>query len=292
LGFPIRLGVSVRGTEPGPREAADFEDRGFDLVVVPDHLFGLLDPQAPFFDAWVRLAAITQATQRVRIGPLVTNLSWRNPVLVAKHAIALDRLSGGRLELGVGCGATADQSMIGTGEMPAHERVSRLDEGLDVLDRLLRGETLPFDGQFTRYDRAEVAPGCAQEPRPPLLVAAGGRRTMSVAARRADIWNCATDGGDLDSSLPAIAGRVRLLDAVCTEEGRDPSTLRRSLLIWPVGIDPWANDHALIDLVEMFVPLGFSDFVVLSPSHDRRDVLDHVTNEVIPVLHRERTALP
>jgi alkanesulfonate monooxygenase SsuD/methylene tetrahydromethanopterin reductase-like flavin-dependent oxidoreductase (luciferase family) len=289
MDFPLRVGISLAPVF-GPSQAADIEERGFDLLLVADHLFHYRVPDRPFLDAWMRLAAITQTTSRIRLGTLVTNLSWRQPVLIAKNAIAVDQLSGGRLELGVGCGAYADQAMVDGESMPPGERVRRLDEGLDVLDRLLSGNVEPFAGEFTRYDRASVAPGCVQAPRPALTVAAFGKRTLAVAARRADIWNCVTGDVDLATSISTITEKVRLIDASCERVGRDPRSLRRSLLLWPVGgADPWANRGALSEMVERFGPLGFTDFIGFSATPEQQDVFDHVSSEVLPMLRSEPT---
>jgi alkanesulfonate monooxygenase SsuD/methylene tetrahydromethanopterin reductase-like flavin-dependent oxidoreductase (luciferase family) len=287
MGFPLRVGISL-APDFGPPQAAEIEERGFDLLLLADHVFHYREPDRPFLDAWIRLAAMTQTTSRIRLGTLVTNLSWRQPVLIAKNAIAVDRLSGGRLELGVGCGAYADQAMVDGELMPPGERVRRLDEGLDVLHRLLSGNTEPFAGEFTRYDRASVAPGCVQAPRPTLTVAAFGERTLAVAARRADIWNCVTGDVDLATSISSITEKVRLLDASCERVGRDPRTLRRSLLLWPIGgTDPWAHRGALSEMVERFSPLGFTDFIAFSATPEQQDVFDHVSSEILPVLRAE-----
>lgn len=287
MDFPLRVGISL-APDFGPAQAADIEQRGFDLLLLADHLFHYREPDRPFLDAWMRLAAISQTTNRIRLGTLVSNLSWRQPVLLVKNAIAVDQLSGGRLELGVGCGAYADQAMVGGESMPPGERVRRLDEGLEVLDRLLSGHTEAFAGEFTSYDRASVAPGCVQTPRPPLTVAAFGERTLAVAARRADTWNCVTGDVDVATSISSITEKVRILEASCERAGRDPRTLRRSLLLWPIGgADPWAHRGSLLEMVERFSPLGFSDFIAFSATLEQQNVFDHVSAEILPVLRVE-----
>lgn len=290
VGFPFRVGLSISPQNAGPERAADIESRGFDLLVVADHLFHYVLPERPFLDAWMRLAAYTQSTSRIRLGPLVSNLSWRHPVLLAKQAIALDQMSGGRLELGVGCGAYADQAMVGCFDMPAAERVRRLAEGLEVLNRLLSGATEPFAGEFTTYDHAVVAPGCIQSPRPPLVVAASGKRTLAVAAQWADTWSRFSGNAELEPSLSSLAEKSRLLTEHCTRLGRDPTTLRRSLLLQqPGGSDPWARKGALMEIVERYSALGFTDFIAFSPQEHESDVLDHVTTEVLPALRAQAT---
>jgi alkanesulfonate monooxygenase SsuD/methylene tetrahydromethanopterin reductase-like flavin-dependent oxidoreductase (luciferase family) len=286
VGFPIRVGISIAPQDAGPAKAAEIETRGFDLLVVADHLFHYREPEKPYLDAWMRLAAYSQSTTRIRLGTLVSNLSWRQPVLLAKQAIALDHLSGGRLELGVGCGAYADQAMAGISQMTAPERVRRLAEGLEVLDRLLRGDTTSFAGEFTGYARAEVAPGCVQRPRPPLVVAASGDRAIGVAAQWADTWNCFTGDGDLESSVAALALKARLFSQGCEAAGRDPAAVRRSLLLWHIGgCNPWDHKGALLEIVERFSGLGFTDFIAFSPQEHQNEVLDHVSSEVLPALH-------
>jgi len=105
--------------------------------------------------------------------------------------------------------------------------------------------------------------------RPPLVVAASGARALRVADRWADTWNCATHG-DIDNSLTILADKSRILDTNCELLGRDPRTLRRSLLVWPDGIDPWADHSVLAEIVERFGALGFSDFIMFPPRSDLR----------------------
>ncbi len=100
----------------------------FDVLWTPDHLFHFQRPDEPLLDGWVTLAAWAAITTRIRLGTLITNLSWRSPVLVARAAAAIDQVSGGRFELGLGAGAFADQAMAGVLEMPPGERVARLAE--------------------------------------------------------------------------------------------------------------------------------------------------------------------
>ena len=267
-------------------QAADFESRGFDVLAVADHVFNFRAPERPFLDGWIRLAALAVATRNVRIASLVTNIAWRSPVQIAKNAIALDQLSEGRFELGLGCGAYRDQRMMDMFEMPAAERVGRLNEGVEVIDRLLRDDTTPFEGRYTRYLEAHTAPGCVQRPRPPLIIGAGAPRTLAIAARNADIWNCATPEGDLDTMTAVLRDRVERLTAACEACDRDPATVRRSLLLWSADADPWASKGAFEQLIARFAPLGFSDFIALMPLPEHAEVLDHFTDSVL----RDRSA--
>jgi alkanesulfonate monooxygenase SsuD/methylene tetrahydromethanopterin reductase-like flavin-dependent oxidoreductase (luciferase family) len=267
------------------KKAKRAEQCGFDVLWVPDHLFHFQRPDEPVLDGWVTLAAWASITTRIRLGSLITNLSWRSPVLVARAAAAIDQVSGGRFELGLGAGAFHDQAMAGVLEMPPGERVARLAEGAAVIDRLLRGDVTPFAGRFTRYEAASMAPGCVQSPRPPITIAANGRGALRVAARYADIWN--TWGGlelPIDEFFGATVNRSRRLAQYCTDIGRDPSTVRRSLLVHPRFFDVWADEVAAEALVERFHGVGFTEFVFYWPAEHQMAVFEHFVEEVMPRL--------
>jgi alkanesulfonate monooxygenase SsuD/methylene tetrahydromethanopterin reductase-like flavin-dependent oxidoreductase (luciferase family) len=166
--------------------------------------------------------------------------------------------------------------------------VSRLSEGVEVIDRLLRGDTTPFEGRYTRYREAHTAPGCIQQPRPPLIIGAGAPRTLAIAAQHADIWNCATPDGDPTSMTAGLRDRIDRLTIACERCDRDPATLRRSLLLWSGDADPWAAKGAFEQLIERFTPLGFSDFIALMPTPDQTAVLDHFTDTVLREHHTAR----
>jgi alkanesulfonate monooxygenase SsuD/methylene tetrahydromethanopterin reductase-like flavin-dependent oxidoreductase (luciferase family) len=261
------------------------EQCGFDVLWAPDHLFHFQRPDEPLLDGWVTLAAWAAITTRIRVGTLITNLSWRSPVLVARAAAAIDQVSGGRLELGLGAGAFEDQAMAGVLEMPPGERVARLAEGVAVIDRLLRGEVTPFAGRFTRYQAASMAPGCVQAPRPPITIGANRDNALRIAARYADAWN--TWGGfelSVEEFFEATVNRSRRLDQYCADIGRDPSTLRRSLLLHPRFVDVWADEVAAESLVERFHEVGFTEFVFGWPPEHRMPVFEHFVEEVMPRL--------
>ncbi len=284
----MRFGLmdfATGGADAWRARAQRAEQLGFDVLWTGDHLFHFARPETPFLDGWVLLSAWTAVTSRIRLGMLVANLSWRSPVLVARAAVAVDQLSAGRLELGVGAGAFADQAMAGVLAMPARERIGRLREGTQVLDRLLRGDVSPFAGTYTAYAAAEVAPGCVQAPRPPLTLAANGPRALRVAAELADAWN--TWGG-LDLAVgefrSATAARARTLEAHCERLGRDPATIRRSLLVYHRFVDPWASTTQVERLVEAFAPLGFTEYVFNWPRPEQEPVFEQAALEVLPAL--------
>jgi alkanesulfonate monooxygenase SsuD/methylene tetrahydromethanopterin reductase-like flavin-dependent oxidoreductase (luciferase family) len=283
----VRFGITrfAQSNIDWSEKAYRAEQYGFDVLWTPDHLFHFQRPDEPVLDGWITVAAWAAITTRIRIGTLVTNLSWRSPVLVARAAAAIDQISGGRFELGLGAGAFDDQAMAGVLEMPPGERVARLQEGAAVIDRLLRGDATPFAGRFTRYEAASMAPGCVQAPRPPITIAANGDGALRVAAGYADIWN--TWGGlelPVEEFFEETVSRSRRLDEYCADIGRDPSTVRRSLLVYPRFVDVWAHEGAAEALVERFHPVGFTEFIFYWPAEHQMPVFEHFAKEVMPRL--------
>jgi len=163
---------------------------------------------------------------------------------VARSAIAVDQLSAGRLELGVGTGAFGDQAMAGMLEMAPRERIERLREGVRVIDRLLRGDLTPFGGKYAAYTEAHTEPGCLQSPRVPITIGAVQRRAIEVAVDLADTWSTYSDLLlSLDEARKDIVARVQVFEEQCATKGRDPDELRRSLLVLN-PLDAWAvDDH-------------------------------------------------
>jgi alkanesulfonate monooxygenase SsuD/methylene tetrahydromethanopterin reductase-like flavin-dependent oxidoreductase (luciferase family) len=263
------------------------EQLGYDALYAADHLFAFFDGDRPFFDGWATLGAWVQQTTRIRLGPLVTNLSWRDPVQLARTIIALDQFSGGRIDVGVGAGRFADQAMGGMYEMPGSERVARLDEGLLVLDRLLRNDLEPFSGRFTTYQDARTTPGCVQQPRPPLIVAAHGPKALKVAAERADVWSSygGVENLTVDELVAVTKERNESLRVACESVGRDPASIGRSLLLMPNnGVDAWGDPDGLCALVEQLDAMEFEELVLGFRPADQRVEFERVSLEVLPSL--------
>jgi alkanesulfonate monooxygenase SsuD/methylene tetrahydromethanopterin reductase-like flavin-dependent oxidoreductase (luciferase family) len=164
--------------------AVDAERAGWDGVFLWDHLVLLPERRLDVHDPWVLLGSMAARTERVRLGTLVTPLARRRPWVVAKQLTTLDHLSGGRAVLGVGLGEPPDADFEDFGEPgAARDRASRLDDGLAVLDGLLRGP-LDHDGPHYRVT-SELRPRPLQQPRPPIWVAAVAphRRPLARAVR-------------------------------------------------------------------------------------------------------------
>jgi alkanesulfonate monooxygenase SsuD/methylene tetrahydromethanopterin reductase-like flavin-dependent oxidoreductase (luciferase family) len=262
------------------------EHSDLDTAWVGDTLGDWREPERPMLDAWVTLGAYAVEARRVRLGMLVTNLSWRRPVEVARFAMTVDQLSGGRFVLGLGCGQLDDQVMVGADvlEMPNPERVDRLEEGVTVIDRLLRGDGSPFDGRFTRYESAATAPASVQQPRLPITVAGNGPRVTRIAADHADSWNTWIDNGDADAFHALTVDRMRRFEERLAENGRGADAVTRSLLVFDDVMDPWGDADAIPRLVAQYRPLGFTEFVFYPPRPDQLDQFSRVATDVLPTL--------
>jgi len=238
------------------------EEVGFDSIWVADET-PMAWPGLIELEAWSVLAALARDTAHIRLGTLVSPPVLRHPLLTAMAVTTLDHVSAGRVTLGMGVGGVAaDLEGVGQGGIPMAELVDRLDEQLDTIDRLLRGETVTRTGGFYPTKDA-VVPRPIQEPRPPILMAAHGPRSLRVAARRADVWN--TVAGE------AAPRNVQLLDEACAEIGRDPATIRRSVLSWRDGAFDTAD--ALDHWLGRYRELGFTEFLFLLTGDPEKDAV-------------------
>ncbi len=288
----IRFGILSFTTAPYDDLARlwrTVEALGFASAWVDDdlNLPGIAD-----FEAWVLLGALARDTTRLRIGTLVTSITYRHPTLLAAQAITLDHLSHGRLQLGLGAGGMAgDYDVLGLTTWPLKERSDRLAEQVAILDQLLRGESVTYDGHYYRVVEAQLhAP--LQQPRPPLIIAAHGNRGLRLAARYADGWNsfggqpfAPTQGERTSGSVTlveAVAATARLserLDVYCREIGRDPTTIRRSVLAYNPVPDPLASLDAFDEYVGRYRAIGIEEIIFYWPPLDNALAQQPITAE-------------
>ena len=238
----LRFSVLVLPNVPWPdllRRCQHVEALGFDFLGLADHLVDWAGGKGPWFELWTQLAAIAQATTRVRLTTLVAQIPLRNPVLLASQALTADHISGGRLDVGLGIGLEVDPAyrMMGIENWSAKERVARFGEYVEIVDRLLSQEETTFQGRFYKVDAAALRPRPVQSPRPPLVIAAMGPVMLGHAARHADVWNSISFAKTFEAQLAETQLRVAAIDARCARIGRDPATLRRSYLMF----DPTAR---------------------------------------------------
>jgi F420-dependent oxidoreductase-like protein len=253
------------------------DEAGFDHVWDFDHLAAIGDggPDRPIFEGWTLQAAMAQATKRVRIGCLVTGNTYRHPVLLAKEAVTVDHLSGGRLEFGIGAAwAEIEHSMYGIEGLD--HRVGRLSESLKIIKSLWTEERTNFEGRYYHLNDAIANPKPVQKPHPPIWIGASGESTLRLVARHADVWN-ASGGGDPTQMKVLIA---KLEDA-CGAVGRDASEIRRSLQFGWDGKD----SAPLLEESARYLELGFTEQVIYLRGEDPGALAAKV-GDLLPDLRR------
>ncbi len=255
--------------------ATELEQAGFDAVVVDDHLVNPADPQGPWSECWSLLAALAAKTTRIALGPLVSNTILRPPAVLARQALTVDEISGGRLELAIGAGyAPTDYRGAGRSVPAVNERREQFAAALGIVTEHL--DNAAANG------RRHI----------PITVAAHDRSSLDLAARFADRWvSYGAWGKTLDELVDLTRRRGEWLDERCAELGRaaPPS---RSVLIGSAAVcrDPlWTSVDAFEDAIGRFANVGIDTFyvywppTVVSRAVDQT-VVDTVLAEVIPRL--------
>ena len=261
------------------------DEARFDHCWAMDHLasIGPIGEDRPIFDGWELLAAMAVATSHVRIGLLVTGITYRNPALLAKIATTVDHLSGGRLEFGIGAAWAANEHEM-YGITGLDHRVGLFSEGLQVMRSLWTQERTDFAGRYYTIKNAVANPKPVQQPYPPIRVGSGGPAMLRLTARHADVWNASGAAGrDVAGALAAS----RQLDEACAAIGRDPREIRRSVQL-AAGADP----AALLERVHGFAQAGFSDVIIMlsggsmATDSDPVSTTATVAEQILPELRR------
>ena len=257
-----------------------FESLGFDSAWDCDHFVQPSRPTGPYFEAWTLLAGLAAVTTTIRVGVLVSSNTFRHPALLAKQAMTVDHISGGRLDLGLGAGwYEPEHAMFGLAFPKPAELVDRFREAVQVVDGLLRQDTTTFDGSFYRLDQALMRPSAVQKPRPPLVLGAHKPKMMRIVAEYADTWN---SFGTVDE----MRQRNAILDEQCLAIGRDPTTIVRSLYGWAAMMpsEPWESVDAFQDMVGRYAEAGVNEFLIDQPGEAQFGMLERVAADVLPSL--------
>jgi F420-dependent oxidoreductase-like protein len=206
------------------------ERLGYDWASVGDHfltnpVFGARDTD-PWNEAWITLAALAEATARIRIGVLVTSVGYRHPALLAKMAATLDVISGGRLEFGIGAGyLESEYRMYGLPFPPASIRIAQLAEAIQVCKLLWTQEHADFSGEHFTLTNAVCAPKPQQQPYPPIWVGGmGEQKTLRVVAEHADGWNA------FPMPVPQLQHKLNVLRGHCDALRRNYDAIRKQLV--------------------------------------------------------------
>ncbi len=272
------------------------EDLGFELVSTADHFVDWSDTSRLWHEGWSILAALAMATEQVRIATYVTQFPLRHPAMLARQALTIDHISGGRLDIGLGTGINIDPSydMMGIPNWDGKDRVVRFKEYVEVIDRLLSNETSSFSGDYYTINEAIVKPRPVQQPRPPITIAALGPVMIRFAARMADTWNTMSFAASFDEQLAEVAAKVQVCDETCAKIGRDPAALRRSYHMF----DPKARSSggafsyydstgAFEDAAGRIMEAGFSELSLYYPTVPKQvDVFERIAQDVLPKLRQ------
>ena len=258
-----------------------FEELGFDSIWDCDHFLRPSDPSGPYFEGWTLLAALAAQTTRIRVGVLVSSNTFRHPALLAQQAITVDHISDGRLELGFGAGWFVEEHQrfgIPFGDPPL--LVERFEEAVEVMDALLRGDTVTHRGRHYRLEEARLRPRPLQSPRPPLTLGAHRSRMLAICARYADRWNSF-------GTVEEIAERNRLLDEACLRIGRDPGEIIRSFYGWASNMaaqglpDAWSSVDAFCEVVGSYAEAGVNEFIFDQPRPEQYRMAERIVTEIV-----------
>ncbi|WP_031154610.1 LLM class flavin-dependent oxidoreductase [Streptomyces xanthophaeus] len=289
----LRLSTVILPVRPWHKGGRDqwvqAEGLGFHAAYTYDHLSWRTFRDGPWFGAVPTLTAAAAATERLRLGTLVTSPNFRHPVTLAKELISLDDISGGRITLGIGAGGNGfDATALGQESWTPRERADRFAEFVPLLDRLLTEGAVSQSGTFYSAEEARNVPGCVQRPRLPFAVAATGPRGLKLAARHGQAWVTTGDpklfeDGTPEQSLEAMRSQLGRLEKACAEIGREAGPMEKVLL---TGFTPERN--TLLESVDAFVDfagrhraLGFTELVIHAPIPDSDFAADEAVFEKI-----------
>ena len=277
---PVRVGIKLSqqlNTIEQQRAVWRLADEaGFDHLWIFDHFnpIGGAPLDGVIWEGWTLLAAMAEATSRVRIGNMVTGNTYRHPGVLAKIATTVDHLSAGRLEFGIGAGwAEVEHTMLGLDFPGVGERLRRLDEACTVIKKLWTEERADFDGRYYNLTGALANPKPVQRPYPPIWIGGGGeQRTLRIVATHADVWNFA--GGPVETAIH----KVEVPERHCGDIGRDPAEIRLSVQL------RFNSDDVDLFLreVESFSQAGFTELIVIVSEPDSLGKAEAVAGEVLP----------
>ena len=206
-----------------------------------DHFYPIFsDSTGECLEGWTMLAALAQATKRLRVGCMVTGIVYRHPAVLASMASSLDIISGGRLELGIGAGWNEEEcDAYGINLGTLTERFDRFAEACEVIKGLLTRELTSFEGRYFTLDEARNNPPGVQKPHPPICIGGKGeRRTLPLVARYADHWNCPVWNCPV-SEVDEFRAKRDVLHEACAAIGRDPAEIMMSVHVnVPADGDP------------------------------------------------------
>lgn len=250
------------------------EEAGFESAWVFDHFTPLYgDPAGPCMEGYTLLAAVAALTTRIRLGLLVTGVTYRHPVLLAAEVATVDHISGGRVNLGIGAAWHADEHRrLGIDFPPAKERAERLEEAIQVCKLLWTEDGADFDGRYHRLRGGYYNPRPVQRPHPPVWVGASGERFMlPIVGRQADVWHGF-------GSPTELARKWDIVRRAAEAAGRDPSQIVRSTDL--SLSEPWDEVRHRVDELAA----GGTSHLIASWPAEGRARIEEFVSQVLPTL--------
>ena len=308
----VRFGIQTSQENVEWSQLLDFwrfldRETAFDSVWTMDHFVPPMpgqDQSGSCLEAWTVLAAAAQATERLRVGCLVSGVTYRHPSVLAKMAVTVDHISNGRLEFGIGAAwHEAEHRFYGIPFPSIREREDRLEEAVQLIRLLFRAEgPVDFQGKYYQLQQAPFSPPPVQKPHPPIFVAGGGeKRTLRTAARYADAIN-------VMGSLDMVKQKIAVLERHCADAGRDPDEIIKSFHGPVLLIDdperaqqlrermagvggpppegtletiPVGDAAHLRDVIGRFADVGVSYIVMMSRAPYNFDIYRRISDEVV-----------
>ena len=303
----MKFGITIT-TFPWPAEeigplvsriAVAADEAGVDSLWVMDHFFQIrltgLPPESPMPEAYATLAFLGGLTRRIRLGTLVTSVSYRHPGVLVKTVTSLDVLTGGRVIFGVGAGAPFNVTPAGPGTAfeaeglgipfsSLAERFERLEELLQIAHQMWRGDESPYRGKHYQLVRPLNSPNSIQRPHPPILIGGSGEgKTLRLVARYADACNLFDVPGS--QFRDNIAHKLDVLRQHCAREGRDFAAIEKTIATnFDLGEDPKAGAAELLIHLRELAAAGI-EHVLFSPRRSWDEATFDAVASILPEIH-------
>ena len=303
----MKFGITIT-TFPWPAEeigplvsriAVAADEAGVDSLWVMDHFFQIrltgLPPESPMPEAYATLAFLGGLTRRIRLGTLVTSVSYRHPGVLVKTVTSLDVLTGGRVIFGVGAGAPFNVTPAGPGTAfeaeglgipfsSLAERFERLEEVLQIAHQMWRGDERPYQGRHYQLTRPLNSPNSLQRPHPPILIGGSGEgKTLRLVARYADACNLFDVPGS--QFRDNIAHKLDVLRQHCVREGRDFAAIEKTIATnFDLGEDPKAGAAELLIHLRELAAAGI-EHVLFSPRRSWDEATFDAVASILPEVH-------
>jgi F420-dependent oxidoreductase-like protein len=262
------------------------------------------DSAGSCFEGWTSLAALAAITERIRLGCLVTGVTYREPGVLAKMAATVDHISNGRLEFGIGAAwHEAEHQMYGIPFLSVKERQDRLEEAVQLIRLLFDADgPVDFSGMHYQLRQAAFVPACVQRPHPPIMIGGGGeKRTLRTLARYGDVMN-------VSGTPDAVKAKIEVLETHCRDVGRDPAEIEKTVFtavvvsdneklidrvatmlaagtgmsaeeskrVMPIG----SADHVR-EVIERYASIGVSQIIMMAQAPWKRDIYERLNKEIV-----------